>query len=195
LQEQNEKAAEQREKQIQLLQSQLDYAIKSGEIWNEVYALIEGGLDPVDGLVRGSALESLLKRKDGFLGLSELGKMEWLKELEAQAAQAAVYLSDLKSIKPVVNYNTYEYYGGEVENEEEPKNTGGGNYFVPPTEPNTPAESTTFKVYHKSSGQTFYSTGTVDEIKDKFSNNDYYVEFAKDGSPVSGYSKPFSKQS
>jgi hypothetical protein len=48
----------------------LDYAIKSGEIWDEVYALIDEGLDPTKGLVRGSALENLLKRKEGFEGMS-----------------------------------------------------------------------------------------------------------------------------
>ena len=120
LQEQNEDAAAQREKQIQLLQTQLDYAIKSGEIWNEVYTLIDDGLDPTKGLVRGSALENLLKRKEGFEGMSQLQQMEWLEELEDQAALAAVYLNDLKNVKPSYSNITNNYYQGSQISPEDP---------------------------------------------------------------------------
>jgi hypothetical protein len=40
-----------------LLQAQLDHYIDSGEIWNEVYSLMEAGLDENNGLIRGSRLE------------------------------------------------------------------------------------------------------------------------------------------
>lgn len=46
LQEQNDEAAEQREKQITLLQNQLDADIESGRIWAEVDELLKEGLDP-----------------------------------------------------------------------------------------------------------------------------------------------------
>jgi hypothetical protein len=42
--------------------------------------LIDEGLDKDSGLVRGSRLEELLKTADGFAGMSEISKMEWLND-------------------------------------------------------------------------------------------------------------------
>ena len=92
LQEQNDEAATQREQQITLMQAQLDHLIQSGEIWDEVYSLMDEGLDPEAGLVRGSRLEQLLKSADGFDGMSKIQQMDWLKELQQQAAQAVSYM-------------------------------------------------------------------------------------------------------
>lgn len=92
LQEQNDEAATQREQQITLMQAQLDHLIQSGEIWDEVYSLMDEGLDPEAGLVRGSRLEQLLKSTDGFDGMSKVQQMDWLKELQQQAAQAVTYM-------------------------------------------------------------------------------------------------------
>ena len=92
LQEQNDEAAKQREQQITIAQAQLDYAIESGQLWNEIYSLMNEGLDPDGGLVRGSQLETLLKSSEGFKGMSVLSKMEWLNETNNLIAQALAYL-------------------------------------------------------------------------------------------------------
>ena len=92
LQEQNDKAAEQRQQQIELAQAQLDHYIESGEIWQEVYDLMGNGLNEETGLIRGSKLEEILKKSETFSGLSEIGQMEWLKELNANVASALAYL-------------------------------------------------------------------------------------------------------
>lgn len=92
LQEQNDKAAEQRAQQIEIMQSQLDHFKESGEIWDKVYELMDSGLDETNGLVRGSELESILQSSDNFSGLSNLSKMKWLDELNAQIADALSYL-------------------------------------------------------------------------------------------------------
>lgn len=92
LQDQNDKAAEQRQQQIELAQAQLDHYIESGEIWQEVYDLMGSGLNEETGLIRGSKLEEILKRSETFSGLSEIGQMEWLKELNANVASALAYL-------------------------------------------------------------------------------------------------------
>lgn len=92
LQQQNDEAAKQREQQISIMQAQLDQYIESGEIWNEVYQLMEEGLDEENGLITGSRLEDILKSAEGFAGLSEIGKMEWLSEIEKQIAEALAYL-------------------------------------------------------------------------------------------------------
>ena len=92
LQQQNDEAARQREQQITLAQAQLDHFIESGEIWKEVYELIDGGLDKEHGLVRGSRLEEILRKSENFTGMSEIAKMEWLNETNNMIAQALAYL-------------------------------------------------------------------------------------------------------
>ena len=88
LQEQNDAAAEQREKQITLLQNQLDWTIESGRIWAEVDELLKNGLDPQGGLIRGSKLEQILKAGENWVGLSSVGQMDWLLDLETLVAQS-----------------------------------------------------------------------------------------------------------
>lgn len=92
LQRQNDEASKQREKQITLLQAQLDHYIESGAVWDEVYSLMESGLDENNGLIRGSRLEQILKNADNFSGLSVIGQQEWWKEFNAMVAEALAYL-------------------------------------------------------------------------------------------------------
>ena len=92
LQDQNDKAAKQREQQITIAQAQLDNYVETGQIWNDVYSLMDEGLDKDTGLVRGSRLEEILKSTDGYSGLSEIGKMEWLNDTNNMIAQALAYL-------------------------------------------------------------------------------------------------------
>ena len=123
LQEQNDEAATQREQQITLMQAQLDHLIQSGEIWDEVYSLMDEGLDPEAGLVRGSRLEQLLKSADGFDGMSKVQQMDWLKELQQQAAQAVTYMRlTTEKIDTVVELNRQNYFSGTTP---EPEYNGG----------------------------------------------------------------------
>lgn len=101
LQQQNDEAAKQREQQISIMQAQLDQYIESGEIWNEVYQLMEDGLDEENGLITGSRLEDILKSAEGFIGLSEIGKMEWLSEIERQIAEALAYLKTGRQLEDI----------------------------------------------------------------------------------------------
>lgn len=101
LQQQNDEAAKQREQQITLMQAQLDQYIKSGEIWNEVYLLMQDGLSEENGLITGSRLEEILKNAEGFIGLSEIGKMEWLSEIERQIAEALAYLKTGRQLEDI----------------------------------------------------------------------------------------------
>ena len=92
LQEQNDKAAEQRQQQIDLLQAQLDHYLDSGEVWQDVYKLLDDGFDE-KGIKPGSDLERLLKEGASFKSLSELAKMKWLEELENTVAKAYQWLT------------------------------------------------------------------------------------------------------
>lgn len=89
LQEQNDKAAEQREQQITLMQNQLDWQVESGRIWAEVDELLRDGLSPQGGLIRGSKLEEIMKDGENWTGLSKIGQMDWLLDLETMIAQSS----------------------------------------------------------------------------------------------------------
>lgn len=99
LQEQNDEAAKQREKQITLLQNQLDADIESGRIWKEVGDLMVDGLSPSGELVIGSRLDTLLKEGEAWDALSEKGKMEWLTDTNMMIAQAVAYMMKDKQLE------------------------------------------------------------------------------------------------
>ena len=95
LQKQNDKAAEQRERQIQLMESQLEYDEKSGRIWDEVYRLWGEGIDAEGLLKPGSELEQVLRAADEAAGKSVLGEQQWKQELAGEVATAWAYVNGL----------------------------------------------------------------------------------------------------
>jgi hypothetical protein len=62
---------------------------------------MEEGLDEENGLITGSRLEDILKSAEGFAGLSEIGKMEWLSEIERQIAEALAYLKTGRQLEDI----------------------------------------------------------------------------------------------
>ena len=69
LEKQNEDAAAQRQKQIDLLQEQLDYTEKYGLQWKEAQTRIKNGFDNEGRLRVGSELFDLLMSKEDFISL------------------------------------------------------------------------------------------------------------------------------
>lgn len=94
LQDQNEKAAEQRQRQIDIMQQQLDKYVESGEIWKQVEELISAGTSNTKNLITGSELETLLKNSGGFEGMSKIQQMDWLQSTNVLISQALKWLSD-----------------------------------------------------------------------------------------------------
>ena len=99
LQRQNDEATQQREEQIELMQRSLDWQEKDGQFWSQAYSLISEGVDATGSLVKGSELETLLKSTEGWSGLSEVGQMNWLQELQNIVALGFAYLSSNRQIK------------------------------------------------------------------------------------------------
>lgn len=188
LQTQNDEAAQQREQQITLMQAQLDHLIQSGEIWDEVYSLMDEGLDPEAGLIRGSRLEQILKSAENFNGMSKVQQMDWLKELQQQAAQAVVYMRlTTEKIDTAVELNRQNHFG---ETTPEPEyngsssgssggsgsSSGGGSFSGGGS---TGGENnngiSNFKAVMKSSGKTISYRGTKENAMKNFSSNYYYL--------------------
>lgn len=92
LQENNDKAAEQRQNQISLLTAQLDYWKETGALWSEVATLLESGFSKDGAIIGGSALEQILQEAEGWKAMSEQQREVWANELITSANQAGAYL-------------------------------------------------------------------------------------------------------
>ena len=77
----NDKAAEQRSKQIEIMQAQLDYQKEMGFFWDEVYALIDAAIGDDGGLLLSSDLVELLQTIEGYAGMSIFAQANWKQEL------------------------------------------------------------------------------------------------------------------
>lgn len=77
----NETANEQRERQIEIANAQLEWLEQSGYFWDETYALLKGAFNEDGTLNNNSALVNLLKETDGFKGMSEFGSYDWIVKL------------------------------------------------------------------------------------------------------------------
>lgn len=88
LQKQNDEAAEQRERQIQLMEANNKLDEESGRIWDEVHRLIREGRDENKALNWESELANLLKQFAGFEAMSGTEKKDWTEETSKEAAEA-----------------------------------------------------------------------------------------------------------
>lgn len=88
LQEQNDEAAEQRQRQIELMEGQLEQAKDQGLLWDEVNLILKEGIYGPDGQInQNSKLVQILQELDKYNSLSEEGKKNWLDELSVQYKQ------------------------------------------------------------------------------------------------------------
>lgn len=94
LEEQNDKAAEQREKQIKLLEDSLSIDQQTGAIWGEVNRLAKEGLDSRGYLKPGSELDNYLKNAAEYFQMSQHQKDDWEKETNALGAEYKRYSKD-----------------------------------------------------------------------------------------------------
>ena len=101
IEEQNDKASEERQYQIELAQAQLEEAQKNGEFWNEAYRLIKEGTDATGKLVQNSELATLLKGGEAWESMSDIQKMDWLSELETTVKAAMVYFSSQRQLEKI----------------------------------------------------------------------------------------------
>ena len=95
LKEQNDAAAEQREKQIELMQSQLDWQEKTGYFADEATRIVREGLGPNGVMSENTRLYQLLYDQEGVDGMSNASKEWWKEELGNTIQEAYVYLKNI----------------------------------------------------------------------------------------------------
>ena len=73
-------------------------------------------------------LEELLKKSEGFMGMSKIQQMDWLKELQQQAAQAIVYMRlTNEKLDTSIELDRQNYFGSTTpEPEYNGSSSGGG---------------------------------------------------------------------
>ena len=88
----NDDAAAQREKQIELMQAQLDYWQESGGLWEEVASLISTGFASNGSIITGSDLWNVLKEGETWNAMSEAQKKNWANELILETNEVGAHL-------------------------------------------------------------------------------------------------------
>ena len=81
LTQQNDDAQTARERQIDLMQKQLDYASKNGDFWNQTYDLLTNAFTESGEINLASQVWGLLKDDEGWKGMSKFGRLNWQEEI------------------------------------------------------------------------------------------------------------------
>lgn len=109
LEDQNEQARVQREKQIAIAQAQLDYNKQQGFYWNEVHDAMKN--DIINGRIEsGSDLDNLMKNQAGWNSMSEQQQLDWTANRDKLTALAEVWTSDWTKDKAVAQNSTLQEY-------------------------------------------------------------------------------------
>ena len=127
-----ELAAEQRERQIEIMQQQLDYESKNGAYWETVYELINSTI--TTDINENTRLWELLRNSDAFNGMSYFGQMKWVEEMIDAFAESELGLGELKLREAKGNGSvsqggeTYTYNQNDAKWYDSKKNAYEGSY-------------------------------------------------------------------
>lgn len=97
----NEKAQEQREKQIDLMQQSLDWDKDHGNFNSQVYELLKDVYGENGKVDENSGLAKLLKNTDNFKYLTEESQMKWLSDMIGEIEEATVGEANFKKSKAI----------------------------------------------------------------------------------------------
>ena len=211
LSKQNDDAQEAREKQIELMQAQLDYASENGEFWNQAYELINDGFSSDGSLNQASQLWDLLKADQGWNGLSKFGQLNWQEEIsKAIIAASQGYANwnmykaeqvDKSLVLPDGTQLTYDgtnwkdsqgnvYKGVDFNSNKNQFEYGSIDYVKPTPTPGTGGSSSSSEPEKKeisigssfnASGAPIYSYPGSSAQRQYFANDPYYVAIGEMG--------------
>lgn len=89
MQDDADNASEQRQRQIEIMQTQLDIAQETGALWNEVYTLMSDAAKS-EIFSEDSELAKLLKDGEAFKALSNIGQKSWWEEVGKSFREAII---------------------------------------------------------------------------------------------------------
>lgn len=88
LQDNEKKASEQRQNQIEIARAQLDYDEKTGAFWDKVYDLWKDAFKKDGSVDENSELFNLLKDAENFAGMSKEQQTDFIEKLVSQLLEA-----------------------------------------------------------------------------------------------------------
>lgn len=91
LEEQNDAAAEQRDRQIELMQAQLEADVANGKYWEEAHELMREGIDENGKLIETSEMAELLKHNENWYGMSMTQREVWADDLMKTIREAMLH--------------------------------------------------------------------------------------------------------
>ena len=92
LQEDNDAAAQQRERQIEIMQAQLDYQSENGEFNAYMRELLDSAIGDDGELLTNSELYNLLREQENWEAMSEVNKQVWEEELNNTFKEVVAFL-------------------------------------------------------------------------------------------------------
>lgn len=92
LQDQADFAAEQRERQIKLMESNLEFDQETGQLWGQIHDLLNNSVGEDGKLLNDSALVALLQKSESWESLSEVQKKMWQDDLIKDFNAAYAYV-------------------------------------------------------------------------------------------------------
>ena len=87
----NQIAQEQREQQISIMRSQLDYARDAGLLWEKVHSLFDTDVKLNGDIKEGSWLGNLLRGADGWAAMSEDQREIWNQDIQPTLKEAKIW--------------------------------------------------------------------------------------------------------
>lgn len=92
LQDQADFAAEQRERQIKLMESNLEFDQETGQLWEQIHDLLNNSVGEDGKLLNDSVLVALLQKSESWESLSEVQKKMWQDDLIKDFNAAYAYV-------------------------------------------------------------------------------------------------------
>ena len=143
MQDDADKASEQRQRQIEIMQTQLDIAQETGQLWNEVYDLMTVAAAS-EIFSEDSELAKILKDGEAFKSLSNIGQREWWIEV-AEAFHGAIIGRDEAEDK----------HGIDANNDGTIANTGTSDTLKEVTDSNTQANVEADKLTERTDAENY----------------------------------------
>ena len=179
LQEDNDAAAQQRERQIEIMQAQLDYQSENGEFNAYIRELLDAAIGEDGELLTDSELYNLLRTQDNWEAMSAVNQRVWEEELnntfkevvafllKENAQESGVFTQALTSAIEAVNASIGSYSQGITKFLNEGSGSSGsgggsggssGGSSTPKGNPPPPTSQPTYQVINSTGQVLFQST-------------------------------------
>jgi hypothetical protein len=109
-----QKAQEQRQRQIEIMNAQLEYQEANGKFWGEVNSLLSGAFTKNGSFNINSDLAKVLANSEAFKGMSEMGKEDWINKLVEEFLTGMSGFEEWRMDKAIDNNEKIKFANGQT---------------------------------------------------------------------------------